>query len=67
MAADWDWALGSAATFVLSPVPNLLASTCSYGDEFSADYSSTPGDAAKFFTGGLVATGVGMPLAMAHS
>lgn len=57
----------AAATFLLAPLPNLLASTCSYGDEFSAEYSSAPGDAAKFFTGGLIATGVAMPLAMAHS
>jgi hypothetical protein len=57
----------TATTFILAPLPNLVASTCGGSDEFSADYSSAPADAAKFFTGGLVATGVAMPLAMAHS
>ncbi|KAG0146825.1 hypothetical protein CROQUDRAFT_43731, partial [Cronartium quercuum f. sp. fusiforme G11] len=56
-----------AAIFFSAPLPKLLASSCGGTDEFSADYSSTPAEAAEFFTGCLLMTGVALPLVLAHS
>lgn len=70
---NW-WPLFVVLTYLLAPLPNMLARRCSSDSYSYASYSSNDDDARKgvletgyFITSVLIISGIGLPVVLAHA
>ncbi|KAI6288102.1 hypothetical protein MCOR27_001123 [Pyricularia oryzae] len=55
------------ATYVLAPVPNWIARSCSNPDDFVESSGGAALDLGRFCTGFLVVMGIALPIVLAHA